>query len=165
MTEFWNFFQISVHCTNLYMIFLMHCRNHHSDSHAYHVINILNTCYCRVKFVIIPLCFVQQQYLWNITIKPAVDYYDIWANTRRSGCLALAERVFVEQNYYAQGSFFVVWEQGCRCWPSATTIPTLLWLQTIIIQINHIILDSKVHGAQMLTPWTLLSEMIRHKML
>ena len=39
MTEFWNFFQIPC-IVRIYAWFFMHCRNHHSDSHANHVINL-----------------------------------------------------------------------------------------------------------------------------
>ena len=45
----------------------------------------------RVKFVLIPPRFVQQQYLWNIAIQPAVGCYNSWANIQRSGCSPLGE--------------------------------------------------------------------------
>ena len=45
----------------------------------------------RVKFVLIPPRFVQQQYLWNIAIQPAVGCYISWANIRCSGCSPLGE--------------------------------------------------------------------------
>ena len=35
--------------------------------------------------------FVQQQYLWNVTLKPAVGCYDIWMKRRRSGCSLFGE--------------------------------------------------------------------------
>ena len=47
---------------------------------------------CRMKFVIITPCFVQQQYLWNITIKPAVGCYNIQANKCHLGCSPLWDR-------------------------------------------------------------------------
>ena len=46
----------------------------------------------RVKFVIIPPCFVQQQYLWNIALQPSVGCYNIWADLRYSGCSPLKEK-------------------------------------------------------------------------
>ena len=46
----------------------------------------------RMKFVIITPCFVQQQYLWNITIKPAVGCYNIQANKCHLGCSPLWDR-------------------------------------------------------------------------
>ena len=45
----------------------------------------------RVKFVLIPPRFVQQQYLWNIATQPAVGCYNSWANVRYSGCSLLGE--------------------------------------------------------------------------
>ena len=45
----------------------------------------------RVKVVMIPASFVQQQYLSSITIKPAVGCYNFWANRRRSVCSPLGE--------------------------------------------------------------------------
>ena len=45
----------------------------------------------RVKFVLIPPRFIQQQYLWNIAIEPAVGCYNSWANIRCSGCSPLGE--------------------------------------------------------------------------
>ena len=33
--------------------------------------------------------FIQQQYLWNIAIQPAVGCYNSWANLRSSGCYPL----------------------------------------------------------------------------
>ena len=43
----------------------------------------------RVKFVVIPPCFAQQQYLWNIAIQQAVGCYNSWANLRCSSCSPL----------------------------------------------------------------------------
>ena len=48
--------------------------------------------FCRVKFVIIPPDFVQQQYLWNIAIPPAVSCYNIWANINCLGCSPPGEK-------------------------------------------------------------------------
>ena len=45
----------------------------------------------RVKFVLIPPRFLQQQYLWNIAIQPAVGCYHSWTNIRCSGCSPLGE--------------------------------------------------------------------------
>ena len=45
----------------------------------------------RVKFVLIPPRFVQQQYLLNIVIQPAVGCYNWWANIQCSGLSPLGE--------------------------------------------------------------------------
>ena len=45
----------------------------------------------RAKFVLIPSRFVQRQYLWNITMQPAVVCYNSWANIQCSGCSPLGE--------------------------------------------------------------------------
>ena len=45
----------------------------------------------RVKFVFIPPHFVQQQYLWNSAIQPAVGCYNSWANRWCLGCSQLGE--------------------------------------------------------------------------
>ena len=45
----------------------------------------------RVKFVSIPPHSVQQHYLWNIALQPAVGCYNLWANIRCSGCSPLGE--------------------------------------------------------------------------
>ena len=47
-----------------------------------------------MKFVIMLSCFVQQQYLWNIIIKPNVVCYNIWANRCCSGCSLLRIKLF-----------------------------------------------------------------------
>ena len=47
----------------------------------------------RVKLVVIPPCFVYQQYLWNIPIQQAVVCYNPWANLRCSGCYPLGEKL------------------------------------------------------------------------
>ena len=49
--------------------------------------------FCIVKLVVIPPRFVQQQYLWNIAIQPAVGCYNPWANLRGSGCYPLCEKL------------------------------------------------------------------------
>ena len=46
----------------------------------------------RVKFVIIPPCFGQQHYLWNITLQPEVGFYNMWANICCSGYSLLEEK-------------------------------------------------------------------------
>ena len=46
----------------------------------------------RVKLVVIPPRFIEQQYLWNIAIQPAVGCYKPWANLRCSGCYPLGEK-------------------------------------------------------------------------
>ena len=45
----------------------------------------------RVKFVLIPICFVQHQYLWNIAIQLVDGCYNSWANKQCSGCWPLGE--------------------------------------------------------------------------
>ena len=45
----------------------------------------------RFKFIIIPPCFVEQQYLWNIAIKLAVGCYNLWSNIPCLGCSPLGE--------------------------------------------------------------------------
>ena len=47
----------------------------------------------RVKFVVIPPCFVWQQYLWNIAIKRTVGCYNSWANVQCSGRSPLGEKL------------------------------------------------------------------------
>ena len=47
--------------------------------------------FCRVKFVIVPPCFVKQQYLWNIAIQPKEGCHNVWAITRCSGWSPLGE--------------------------------------------------------------------------
>ena len=47
----------------------------------------------RVKLVVIPPRFIEQQYLWNIAIQPAVGCYKPWANLRCSGCYPLGEKL------------------------------------------------------------------------
>ena len=46
----------------------------------------------RVKFVVIPPCFVYQQYLWNIAIQPVVGCYNSWANLQCLSCSLLGEK-------------------------------------------------------------------------
>ena len=48
--------------------------------------------FCSVKFVIIPPCFVQQQYLWDITIQPVVGCYNLWTDIHCSSCSSLGEK-------------------------------------------------------------------------
>ena len=45
----------------------------------------------RVRLVIIPPCFVWQQYLWNIALQPSVGCYKAWVNSRYKGCSPLGE--------------------------------------------------------------------------
>ena len=59
----------------------------------WHISNIPQG-FWRVKFVLIPPRFVQQQYLWNIAIQPAVGCYNSWDNLRCSGCSPLGEISF-----------------------------------------------------------------------
>ena len=47
--------------------------------------------FLRIKFVLIPPRFVQQQYLWNIVIQLAVGCYNSWAYARCSDCSSLGE--------------------------------------------------------------------------
>ena len=47
----------------------------------------------RVKLVVIPPRFIKQQYLWNISIQPAVGCYNSWANLRCSGCNPLGGKL------------------------------------------------------------------------
>ena len=47
----------------------------------------------RVKFVVIPPCFVWQQYLWNIAIQSALGCKSPWANLRCSSCSPLGENL------------------------------------------------------------------------
>ena len=46
----------------------------------------------RVKFALILPRFVQQQYLWNNAIQPAVGCYNSWANIPCLGCSPLGEK-------------------------------------------------------------------------
>ena len=46
----------------------------------------------RVKFVIIPPCFVKQQYLWNMALQPSVGCYNLCANLCCLGCSPLGEK-------------------------------------------------------------------------
>ena len=48
--------------------------------------------FCWVKFVLIPPCFVLQQYLWNICEISSVSCYNVWANSCCSGCSPLWEK-------------------------------------------------------------------------
>ena len=45
-----------------------------------------------VKYFIIPPYFIQQQYLWNIAIQPAVGCSVLWGNIHCSDCSALGEK-------------------------------------------------------------------------
>ena len=48
-------------------------------------------CFRRVKIVLRPPRFVQQQYLWNTAIQPTVGCYNSWAAIQCSGCSQLVE--------------------------------------------------------------------------
>ena len=50
----------------------------------WHTSNIFPPWFHRVKLVVIPPRFVQQQYLWNIAIQSAVGCYNSWANLRKN---------------------------------------------------------------------------------
>ena len=47
----------------------------------------------RVKLVVIPPRFIQQHYLWNIAIQPAVGCSNSWANLRCFGCYPLGGKL------------------------------------------------------------------------
>ena len=73
----------------------------------------------RVKFVLIPPRFVQQQYLGNIAIQPAVGCYNSWANTQCSGCSPLGEISLWN------GTITYIYNRRCnRLAPPATDITT-----------------------------------------
>ena len=53
----------------------------------------------RVKLVVIPQRFIQQQYLWDIVIQPAVGCYNSWANLQCSGCYPLGEKLLWNRSF------------------------------------------------------------------
>ena len=46
----------------------------------------------RLKFAIMPPCFVYHQYLWNIALQPSVGCYNLWADLRCWGYSSLGEK-------------------------------------------------------------------------
>ena len=53
----------------------------------------------RVKLVVIPRRFIQQQFLRNIAIQPAVRCYNSWANLRCSGCYPLGGKLLWNRSF------------------------------------------------------------------
>ena len=66
-----------------------------------------------VKLVVIPPRFIQQQYLWNIAIQPAVGCYNPWANLRCSGCYPLGEKLLWNRSI-VWGVHWSTVDQQCR---------------------------------------------------
>ena len=71
----------------------------HISTLWYFEISVIYTQVFRIaKFVIIPPCFVKQQYLWNIAIQPEVCYHNVWAYLFR--LLTARGNIIVKQDYY-----------------------------------------------------------------
>ena len=56
----------------------------------------------RIKFVITPPCFTQQQYLRNIAIQLAAGWSNLWANRELFRLLTAGGKIIVKQDYSAQ---------------------------------------------------------------
>ena len=65
----------------------------------------------RFEYIIIPPCFIWQQYLRNIAIQPAVGCSDLWVNIRFSSCSPLGGNN-CETGLLAQTSWQLT--EGCR---------------------------------------------------
>ena len=86
----------------------------------------------RVKLVVMPPRFIEQQYLWNIAIQPAVGCYKPWANLRCSGCYPLGEKLLWNRSIMNSPWWFM----GPTWGPSGA---------------------DRTQVGPMLAPWTLLS--------